>query len=108
METTIRKIGNSSGIILPKPLIEKYNLKKVIIEDHGDGILIKPAQTSLFAEKLALARKNKKAIYKNMEDQSSSFEVQEYYKDQLSQFESRRINRYSNCLDEGPKPIIKH
>ncbi len=26
METKIRKIGNSSGIILPKALIDKYDL----------------------------------------------------------------------------------
>ena len=63
METKIRKIGNSSGIILPKSLIDKYDLSEVIIEDHGDGIIIKPAKKSMFQAKMEEARKNKKTIY---------------------------------------------
>lgn len=53
METKVRKIGNSSGVILPKALIEKYNLTDVVIEDNGDGIVIRPANTSMFQIKLA-------------------------------------------------------
>jgi antitoxin component of MazEF toxin-antitoxin module len=68
METKIRKIGNSSGIILPKALIDKYDLAEVIIEDHGDGIMIRPAVKSLFQVKMEEAKKNKKAIYSEMAD----------------------------------------
>jgi antitoxin component of MazEF toxin-antitoxin module len=68
METKIRKIGNSSGIILPKSLIDKYDLAEVIIEDHGDGIMIRPAMKSLFQAKMEEAKKNKKAIYSEMKN----------------------------------------
>ncbi|WP_373523537.1 hypothetical protein [Aquiflexum sp.] len=63
MITKIRKIGNSSGIILLKALIDKYDLAEVIIEDNGDGIMIRPAMKSLFQAKMEEARKNKKTIY---------------------------------------------
>lgn len=79
MESKIRKIGNSSGIILPKALIDKYDLAEVIIEDHGDGIIIKPAKKSLFQAKMEEARKNKKAIYSEMEIQASHPEIQTFY-----------------------------
>ncbi len=35
-EIMLRKIGNSQGIILPKPLVSKYNLDRVMIEDTVD------------------------------------------------------------------------
>ncbi|SMD43997.1 Antitoxin component of the MazEF toxin-antitoxin module [Aquiflexum balticum DSM 16537] len=79
METKIRKIGNSSGIILPKALIDKYDLAEVIIEDHGDGIIIKPAKKSMFQTKMEEARKNKKAIYSEIEKQASHPEMKVFY-----------------------------
>ena len=79
METKIRKIGNSSGIILPKALIDKYDLAEVIIEDHGDGIMIRPAMKSLFQAKMEEAKKNKKAIYSEMKKQAAQPEIQALY-----------------------------
>ncbi|MCH7396656.1 AbrB/MazE/SpoVT family DNA-binding domain-containing protein [Belliella sp. DSM 107340] len=82
METKIRKIGNSSGIILPKSLIDKYDLSEVIIEDHGDGIIIKPAKKSMFQAKMEEARKNKTAIYIEMERQAAQSEVNAFYEEE--------------------------
>jgi len=79
METKIRKIGNSSGIILPKALIDKYDLADVIIEDRGDGIMIRPAVKSLFQAGMEEARKNKKAIYSEMKKQAAQPEIQALY-----------------------------
>lgn len=79
METKIRKIGNSSGIILPKSLVDKYNLAEVIIEDHGDGIIIRPVIKSPFQTKMEEARKSKKSIYREMENQAAQSEVTNYY-----------------------------
>lgn len=88
METKIRKIGNSSGIILPKALIDKYDLTEVIIEDHGDGIIIKPAKKFLFQAKMEEARKNKNAIYSEMEKQASKPEIQAFYEQEAEDWGS--------------------
>lgn len=38
-------IGNSRGVRLPVPLLERYRIKtKVIVEQRSDGILLKPAK----------------------------------------------------------------
>ncbi|MBX3571353.1 MAG: AbrB/MazE/SpoVT family DNA-binding domain-containing protein [Mesorhizobium sp.] len=43
MNTVVRKIGNSEGVILPKDLLERMNLKAgdslVISENKGDIVL---------------------------------------------------------------------
>ena len=43
MNTVVRKIGNSEGVILPKDLLERMNLKDgdslVISENKGDIVL---------------------------------------------------------------------
>ena len=43
MNTVIRKIGNSEGVILPKELLQSLNLKAgdalVISQDNGDIVL---------------------------------------------------------------------
>ena len=39
------RIGNSRGVRLPLPLLERYRIKtKVIVERRADGILLKPAR----------------------------------------------------------------
>lgn len=46
METTLRKIGNSVGVILPKRLLDDLNLKvgdKLNIESKDNIIRINPA-----------------------------------------------------------------
>lgn len=49
MNTVVRKIGNSEGVILPKDLLERMNLKAgdslVISEDKGDIVLSKAEDT---------------------------------------------------------------
>lgn len=87
METKIRKIGNSSGIILPKKLIDKYELTEVIIEDHGDGIMIKPAKKSIFTEKMEKAKKNKKDILARMKSHASSRESMLHYEKELEELD---------------------
>ena len=47
MRTTIRKIGNSAGAILPAAIREKLHLKEgdsVEIDVQGDQIVIKPCK----------------------------------------------------------------
>lgn len=43
MELTIRRVGNSLGVILPKELLDKHNLKEgeqlKVIENDGDFTL---------------------------------------------------------------------
>ncbi|MGY6521201.1 MAG: AbrB/MazE/SpoVT family DNA-binding domain-containing protein [Mongoliitalea sp.] len=85
METKIRKIGNSSGVILPKALIDKYALAEVVIEDHGDGIMIRPATKSIFQLKMEEARKNKKEIYSTMEKEASDPNTRAYYKQEVEE-----------------------
>ena len=79
METKVRKIGNSSGVILPKTLIEKYNLTDVVIEDNGDGIVIRPANTSIFQVKLAEVKRNKEKIYAKMGEQAGEERIKDIY-----------------------------
>ncbi|MCS4433571.1 AbrB/MazE/SpoVT family DNA-binding domain-containing protein [Aquiflexum gelatinilyticum] len=79
METKVRKIGNSSGVILPKTLIEKYNLTDVVIEDNGDGIVIRPANTSIFQVKLAEVKRNKEKIYAKMGEQAGEERIKDFY-----------------------------
>ncbi len=58
MNTTIRKIGNSEGVILPKELLQSLNLKAgdqiVISEDKGDIVLRKAGDE--FEEQMSAAR----------------------------------------------------
>ncbi|MCV0396133.1 MAG: AbrB/MazE/SpoVT family DNA-binding domain-containing protein [Rhizobiaceae bacterium] len=58
MNTVIRKIGNSEGVILPKELLQSMNLKAgdpvIISEDKGE-IVLKKADDE-FAEQMAAAR----------------------------------------------------
>lgn len=58
MKTTIRKIGNSEGIIIPKDVLVKLDLKAgdevQVVEDNGNVRLI-PAETEL-SKQLEAAR----------------------------------------------------
>lgn len=49
MNTTLRKIGNSTGVIIPKDVLDRLNLKEgdelALVED-GDGVrLVKTDET---------------------------------------------------------------
>lgn len=79
METTLKNIGNSKGIILSKRLLLKYQLKDLIfIEETEEGILIKPIASS-FKNKLETLQKNKKKLYTKMALEAKVEEEQQYY-----------------------------
>lgn len=52
---------------------------QVITEDHGDGIMIRPAKKSMFHDKMAEAKKNKKTIYSEMKKQAGQPEIKNFY-----------------------------
>lgn len=55
---TIRAIGNSSGVVLPKELLELLNVKqgdKLFVTRTPDGVVLKPYDED-FAEQMELAR----------------------------------------------------
>ena len=58
MNTVIRKIGNSEGVILPRELLQSLNLKAgdsvIISEDKGDIVLKRTGDE--FEEQMAAAR----------------------------------------------------
>lgn len=59
MNTVIRKIGNSEGVILPKELLGKLNLKAgdtVEITETSDGLALTPVDDS-FERQMEAARK---------------------------------------------------
>ncbi|TIT03140.1 MAG: AbrB/MazE/SpoVT family DNA-binding domain-containing protein [Mesorhizobium sp.] len=58
MNTTIRKIGNSEGVILPRELLDRLNLKagdQLQIVETGDGLTLKPVDDS-FERQMKAAR----------------------------------------------------
>jgi putative addiction module antidote len=58
MNTTIRKIGNSEGVILPKELLERMNVKtgdQLQIVETGKGIALEPVDDS-FERQMKAAR----------------------------------------------------
>ncbi len=80
MIKTLTTIGNSKAVIIPKRLIEKYHLHKVIIQETEEGILILPATDKpTFQEKLETLRKNRKTVYSRMKVQADNPETISYY-----------------------------
>jgi len=59
MNTTIRKIGNSEGVILPKELLDRLNMKtgdQLQIVETDKGIGLEPVDDS-FERQMEAARK---------------------------------------------------
>ncbi|MBZ9872643.1 AbrB/MazE/SpoVT family DNA-binding domain-containing protein [Mesorhizobium sp. BR1-1-9] len=59
MNTTIRKIGNSEGVILPKELLARLNLKagdQLQVLETDKDIVLKPVDDS-FERQMEAARK---------------------------------------------------
>lgn len=53
MNVTVRKIGNSEGVILPKDLLERLNVKegdKLTLVESRNGIQLIPASADLSAQ----------------------------------------------------------
>ncbi|WP_027152798.1 AbrB/MazE/SpoVT family DNA-binding domain-containing protein [Mesorhizobium sp. WSM2561] len=58
MNTTIRKIGNSEGVILPKEILDHLNLKagdQLEIVETSKGIALRPVDDS-FGRQMEAAR----------------------------------------------------
>jgi len=58
MNTTIRKIGNSEGIIIPKEILERLKLKSgdaVSLVETGEGVTIRPGEER-FDRQMEIAR----------------------------------------------------
>lgn len=92
MIKTLTTVGNSKAIILPSDLIKKHNLKRVVIEETDEGILIRSAdQESRFQRALNKLKKNKAAVYKRMESQANEPETITYY-----------ANKATNLSDVDP------
>ncbi|MCK5368289.1 MAG: AbrB/MazE/SpoVT family DNA-binding domain-containing protein [Cyclobacteriaceae bacterium] len=87
MVKTLTTVGNSKAVILPKRLIDKYHLHKVIIQETEEGILILPATGKpTFQEKLEILRKNRKEVYTRMKAQADNPETISFYeKNDLSE-----------------------
>ncbi|TKB30731.1 MAG: AbrB/MazE/SpoVT family DNA-binding domain-containing protein [Mesorhizobium sp.] len=65
MNTTIRKIGNSEGIILPKEILDRLNLKagdSVVIVQEGDELRLRRTEDTAeeFERKMKIARERMK------------------------------------------------
>ncbi len=59
MNTVIRKIGNSEGVILPKELLERMNLRAgdaLELIETKDGVSLKPTNDT-FERQMEAARK---------------------------------------------------
>ncbi|MDX8538934.1 MULTISPECIES: AbrB/MazE/SpoVT family DNA-binding domain-containing protein [Mesorhizobium] len=65
MNTTIRKIGNSEGLILPKELLDRVNLKagdNVVVVQEGQELRLRRLEDSAeeFERKMKIARERMK------------------------------------------------
>jgi putative addiction module antidote len=65
MNTTIRKIGNSEGVILPKELLDRLNLKagdSLVIVQEGDELRLRRTEDTAeeFERKMKIARERMK------------------------------------------------
>ncbi|MBT1155337.1 AbrB/MazE/SpoVT family DNA-binding domain-containing protein [Aminobacter anthyllidis] len=59
MNVTVRKIGNSEGVILPKEVLERHNLKAgdtLEIVESNDGLTLKPTDDA-FERQMEAANK---------------------------------------------------
>ena len=89
----LTNVGNSKAIILPSALIKRYKMNKVTIEATEEGILIRPVETKTsFQRKMELARKNKAAIYKQMEKEAGNPKMLAFYNDPNTTFEEVDID----------------
>jgi len=69
MNTVIRKIGNSEGVILPKELLSRLNLQagdNVLIVQEGNELRLRRVEDSAeeFERKMAIARERMKKYEK--------------------------------------------
>jgi putative addiction module antidote len=65
MNTVIRKIGNSEGVILPKELLDRLNLHagdSIVVVQEGDELRLRRTEDSAeeFERKMKIARERMK------------------------------------------------
>ena len=65
MNTTIRKIGNSEGVILPKDVLDRHNLKagdQLVLTEDADGLTLRALHDDpeAFEKKMQIARERMK------------------------------------------------
>lgn len=65
MNTTIRKIGNSEGVILPKEILHRLNLKagdSIVIVQEGEELRLRRTEDTAeeFERKMKIARERMK------------------------------------------------
>ena len=64
MNVKLRKIGNSEGVILPKELLNRLNLRAgdelTVVEDDGDIRLLRPHEDVDIEQKMKIARERMK------------------------------------------------
>jgi putative addiction module antidote len=65
MNTVIRKIGNSEGVILPKELLDRLNLHagdSIVVVQEGDELRLRRIEDSAeeFERKMKIARERMK------------------------------------------------
>ena len=68
MNTVIRKIGNSEGIIIPKEVLENLGLRagdSVALSEHNGEIHLRPlsASTTDFEKRMTVARERMKKYH---------------------------------------------
>jgi putative addiction module antidote len=65
MNTVIRKIGNSEGVIIPKELLDRLNLRagdSIVVVQEGDELRLRRTEDSAeeFERKMKVARERMK------------------------------------------------
>lgn len=65
MNVTVRRIGNSEGVILPKDVLERNNLKagdQLVLVEDGDGLRLRRLEDDPeeFEKKMKIARERMK------------------------------------------------
>ena len=65
MNVTVRKIGNSEGVSLPKEVLERHNLRAgdtLVLTEDGNELRLSPAQDDPeeFERKMKIARERMK------------------------------------------------
>lgn len=65
MNVVLRKIGNSEGVILPKEVLERHNLRTgdtLMLVEAGKDLLLRPAEDDPeeFERKMKIARERMK------------------------------------------------
>ncbi|MRG56022.1 transcriptional regulator, AbrB family [Phyllobacterium sp. YR620] len=65
MNVTLRKIGNSEGVILPKDVLDRHNLKagdQLVLTEDADGLTLRALHDDpeAFEKKMQIARERMK------------------------------------------------